>query len=211
MSHPISIDYYSDLLCIWAWVAQPHLEHLESKYGNRIQLNHHYIDLFGNTSHRMAEQWLERGGYDGFAKHVQHVAFSHDMPIHSQLWQQVKPTTSANAHMVIKVIESLHGKAQAAEIAACFRHAFFQQAKDISSLNELMSIVDDKNLDATSVSNAIKDGKAIARLMTDYQQAKSLGLQGSPTFILDGGRQMLYGNITIETLCANIDVHLSNC
>ena len=32
-SAPLQIDYYTDLLCIWAWVAQPRIEQMKQQWG----------------------------------------------------------------------------------------------------------------------------------------------------------------------------------
>ena len=35
MSHttaPINIDYYTDVLCVWAWIAQPRLDELNRQW-----------------------------------------------------------------------------------------------------------------------------------------------------------------------------------
>ena len=47
-------------------------------------------------------------------------------------------------------------------------------------------------------------GRAHAALAADYQDAAAMGVQGSPTFILNGGRQKLYGNVGYRILEANI-------
>ena len=69
-SEAIIIDYYSDLLCIWAWVAERRIQELEQQYGGRVILHHHFIDVFGDVDGKINKQWLERGGYEAFADHV---------------------------------------------------------------------------------------------------------------------------------------------
>ena len=48
----------------------------------------------------------------------------------------------------------------------------------------------------------------MAALMADYQQAKLQSLKGSPTYIIDNGRQVLYGNVGYRVLLANIEEQL---
>ena len=45
--------------------------------------------------------------------------------------------------------------------------------------------------------------------MGNYQQAKTLGLKGSPSYIIDNGRQILYGNVGYRVLLANIEALLN--
>ncbi len=39
--------------------------------------------------------------------------------------------------------------------------------------------------------------------MTDYQVARDQGIRGSPSWVLDGGRQILYGNVGYRVIRAN--------
>jgi predicted DsbA family dithiol-disulfide isomerase len=47
-------------------------------------------------------------------------------------------------------------------------------------------------------------GEAHAALMADYQEAQSLGVKGSPSLVLNEGRQTLYGNVGFRVIEANI-------
>ncbi|KZY97397.1 hypothetical protein A3743_20735 [Oleiphilus sp. HI0072] len=77
-NEPLVIDYFSDVLCIWAWIAQRRIEEMKEEWGEQVLLRRHYINLFGDTKTRMAKQWGERGGYEGFGRHVQDAAAPYD-------------------------------------------------------------------------------------------------------------------------------------
>lgn len=94
------------------------------------------------------------------------------------------------------------------ELAQKIRHAFFVDGKDISQLSVLFTLIEELGYEVNEVKAAINDGRAIAALMADYQQAKLLSLKGSPTYIIDNGRQVLYGNVSYKVLLANIEEHL---
>ena len=32
---PALIDYYTDVLCVWAWIAQPRLDELQRQWGKK--------------------------------------------------------------------------------------------------------------------------------------------------------------------------------
>ena len=55
------------------------------------------------------------------------------------------------------------------------------------------------------VARFIKSGRAHAALATDYKEAENSGVQGSPTFILNEGRQKLFGNVGYRIIEANIE------
>ena len=49
-----------------------------------------------------------------------------------------------------------------------------------------------------------RGGTAIALLTRDYQEAEKLRIEGSPTFVLNEGRQKLFGNVGFRIIEANI-------
>lgn len=42
MKQTLEIDYYTDLLCVWAWIAQRRIEQLKDDYGDKIHFNEHF-------------------------------------------------------------------------------------------------------------------------------------------------------------------------
>jgi len=56
MKQKLIIEYYTDVLCVWAWIAQRRTEELESAWGDKIELHDHYLNLFGDTHGRIEDQ-----------------------------------------------------------------------------------------------------------------------------------------------------------
>lgn len=210
MSKPLVVDYYSDILCVWAWIAQRRIDELNKELGNKIELRYHYMDVFGDAVNKIPTQWQERGGYDGFSAHViESAAVYDDAHINHAIWSSVRPSSSANPHLVLKAVELTYSCQQSIELALKFREAFFIEAKDISHLAVLFSIIEQVGLDSNRVNKALADGSAMAGLMRNYQQAKALALKGSPSYIIDNGRQILYGNVGYRVLLANVEAQLN--
>ena len=38
MSSPLIIDYYTDVLCVWAWIAQRRVDELKEQWGDKVVL-----------------------------------------------------------------------------------------------------------------------------------------------------------------------------
>lgn len=209
MTQPLIIDYYSDLLCVWAWIAQKRLDELNQKLSDKIEIHYHFINIFGDTQTKMSNQWASKGGYEGFSSHVIESAKPYlNARVTNEVWSVVRPTTSANAHLVLKAVDLHYGKAKSTAMALIFRKAFFVNAIDISDFNCLYALLDSDGIDLTRIKSSISDGKAMAALMSDYQSAQQLALKGSPTYIIDNGRQTLYGNVGYRVLLANIEEQL---
>jgi predicted DsbA family dithiol-disulfide isomerase len=206
MNKPLIIDYYTDILCVWAWIAQRRIDELNQQLGGRIELRYYYLDLFGDVSTKMDVHWKQKGGYAGFANHVQQsVSVFENVPVNSNIWAKVRPATSANAHLVLKAIERCYDKKKSIEMALILRKAFFVDALDIGNLDVLSHLVEATGLDRNTINTSISDGSAIAALMSDYQQSKQQNIKGSPSYVMDGGRQVLYGNVGYRVLHSNIE------
>ena len=202
---PLPIDYYSDVLCIWAWIAQRRMDELITQFGDDIEIRHHYIDLFGDTNTRIHTQWSEKGLYDGFCDHVVNAASTfEEAPVNPSIWRKTRPTTSANAHLILKAVEISYGVEPVSKLALVLRKAFFVEAIDIGDLDILYDLIKQQGIELEPIYKSMNNGTAIAALMCDYQNSKELGIKGSPSFLIDNGRQTLYGNVGYRVLHANI-------
>jgi|FLOH01.1.fsa_nt_gi predicted DsbA family dithiol-disulfide isomerase len=208
---PLIVEYYTDVLCVWAWIAQRRIDEINAQSGAEIVFQHRYIDLFGDTVTRIQEQWADKGLYDGFCDHVCSVAAPYSSaPVNSNVWRKTRPSTSTNAHLVIKAVELAEGEQAAIRFALSLRKAFFIDAQDIGNLEILFELVKQQKFEFEPVNQAINNGQAIASLMADYRKGKLQGIKGSPSYVIDGGRQILYGNIGYRVLHANISELLKN-
>lgn len=201
----IEIDYYSDVLCIWAWIAQKRNDELVRHYPGQLTFKQHYLDLFADVPSRIGQGWQEKGGYEGFAQHVQDAAAPYELSIHPDCWRTVQPSTSANAHISLKAIEQLYDASQSEQFAVILRKSFFEQAQDIGNMTVIDQLISDSGLDAQAVKQQRLSGLAIAALMGDIKTAQQNAISGSPTWLINQGRQKLYGNVGYRILSANID------
>lgn len=206
MTAPLTIDYYTDILCVWAWIAQRRVEELHQHWGERVVIRPRYVDVFGDVDGRIGRQWGERGGYAGYAAHVLEAAQPfEDAPVNPDVWHRVRPVTSLNAHLVLKAVTRLQGDAQAARLALRLRRAFFVEGEDIGRLPRVRELALEAGTAASALDAEIASGRAQAALMADYQQAHQEQIQGSPSWVLNQGRQKLYGNVGYRVLHANVE------
>jgi len=208
---PLIVDYYTDILCVWAWITQRRIDELTSRFVDKVEIRYRYIDLFGDAITRIQSQWAEKGLFDGFSDHVINAAAPYETAeVNEDVWRKSRPITSANAHLVLKAVEKANGKKIAIDFALRLRKAFFIEAIDISDLATLRKLIEQDKIDVEPINQAINDGTAIAALMHDYQEANEMAIKGSPSFVLNEGRQILFGNVGYRVLHANIEELLKN-
>ena len=200
------IEYFTDILCVWAWIAQRRIDELISQFGETIELRCHYVDVFGDTAGKIQGQWADRGLYEGFSEYVVNSATPfEDAQTNPRIWSEVRPVTSANAHLILKATEISYGDKASVDLALALRRSFFVEATDIGEISVLYDLMEREGLSKEPISEAVNCGSAIAALMGDYQKARTQMIKGSPSYVLDNGRQTLYGNVGYRVLQANIE------
>lgn len=211
---PLRIDYFTDILCVWAYGAQARVNELTRVFGDQLDVHYRFIPLFAATDRRIGEGWENRGGFAGFGSHVREVASQWDhVGVHQGVWEQCAPRSSVPAHLFLKAVQLLSeqdgsaggDRARAFEEAVWrVRCAFFRDGLDIASAAVLDDIARDAGLDTAAIHTLIDSGAPHAALHRDDEDKQTYLVPGSPTLILDGGRQRLYGNVSYRILEANV-------
>ena len=215
---PVRVSYYSDVLCIWAYIAQRRLEELIQKFGNELSIDAHFCSVFPDAWGKIEDKWKSQGGFEGFNRHINEVAlkFPH-IDVDERLWLETKPRTSASAHLFLKAIEIIERDGNGSDskpqpyldristrAAWELRRAFFASAKDISDWKVHNEIADGLGIDYGMVEEKIRSSEAVALLAVDYNLSQKHGVEGSPTFIMNDGRQKLFGNVGYRLIEANV-------
>jgi predicted DsbA family dithiol-disulfide isomerase len=200
----IKVDYYSDILCVWAWIAQRRQEELRQQFGSEIEFNYRFINVFGNTGSQIGDKWAAKGGFEGFAQHVVDAASPFaDAPVAANIWQTVRPLSSTPAHVFVKAVELSYSVEAAENFTRLIRERFFTGPIDIGQSEILLDLANEDGLDTDLIKSSLNSGAASAEVSRDYQMAQAQGIKGSPSWVLDGGRQILYGNVGYRILRAN--------
>lgn len=201
---PIEISYFSDLLCIWAWFEEPRLNSVRAHFGDRVTIVPRFCSVFGDTARKIPAAWGDKGGYDGFNAHLMHAAASFpEIPVNPDIWRSVRPASSLSPQLMVKAVALAGGDSVAATLA--LRTAFFVEARDIADSAVQRDVLAGIGVNLDAVAAPLASGAAHAALASDYKDAEALGVQGSPTLILNDGRQKLFGNIGYRIVEANIE------
>lgn len=203
-SRKFTLTYYTDILCIWAYIAQARVDEAEEKFADDISIDYRFCSVFGDTANKIGIGWAEQGAYTGFANHLHNVVSEYDyIKLHPEIWQRNRPVSSTPAHIVLKAVQRVD-KQKSEVLLKELRKAFFEQCIDISNWANLKALLEDVGISVSKVRELIDNGIAFADLEADRRDQQSLMVQGSPTIILNEGRQKLYGNVGYGVIEANI-------
>ncbi|WP_299349412.1 DsbA family protein [uncultured Shimia sp.] len=215
------IIHFSDILCVWAYVAQSNLSRLAQDFGDQIDVEVRYCSVFPDSHGKIDRVWADRGGFTGYAAHVRDVVTGFpDVSLNDDTWVATRPRSSASPHQFIKVAELIEAEQVASgnplderlsvRAAKELRRAFFVEAQDISHWDVQREVANRLDMNFDDVLRRYESGEAIARLVGDYELAQIMKIEGSPTYVLNEGRQRLYGNVSYGIVAANVREILSS-
>ena len=212
----VHIDYYSDVLCIWAYIGHARIAELQTQFPDQIEWTWHYLPVFGDVPNKLAVQWQDRGGASGYADHVKGVVaeFPH-VRLNPGCWESVQPASSAPAHLWLAAARLAE---QAGELpnqteenlAWALRKAFFEDAVDIALQDKLIEVSEQLSINSTVLLEKIHNGTAYAMLCQDMLKARDANIRISPTLVFNSDRQRLTGNVGYRIIEANVKELLEN-
>ena len=85
MTRELAVTYYSDVLCVWAHIAQPRVDEVARKFAGDVTITYRFCSVFGDAAHKIGVGWSARGGYEGFAAHLHEAVSEFDhVELHSE-------------------------------------------------------------------------------------------------------------------------------
>lgn len=221
----INIEYFSDVLCIWAYSGQIRMDELKRDFADDVEIEYRFVPIFGAGKQHVINAWKDKGGLEGFNCHLNNVAknWPH-VSISPDLWIKVAPESSTSAHLYLKAVQLLvasdevenrivdeHAGRNIFEQAIwLFRDAFFREGLDIARRCVQNEIAEKLQLPLSRIHEIIDSGQAHAALHQDEEARNAYKVPGSPTLVLNEGRQLLYGNVGYRIIDANVRELLHN-
>ena len=200
----VKVDYFTDVLCIWAFIGEKRLAEVQTKMVNEIEINLLFLPNFSACHQKINKGWANKGGFSGYAEHVHDVAQKFEMTLHPDTWFKVRPSTSVLAHSIITSVMGTHGPQIASLFCTAVRHEFFINAQDISQLSVLQEIAEKLTIDWQKVMAYFNNGQGLAKLHEDFLQAQNYQITVSPAWVFNEGRQRLIGNVGYRVIEANL-------
>ncbi len=179
---------------------------IEEKFGKSVRIKHRFCSVFGDTAEKIKLSWKEKGGYEGFNLHLRHVAgkFPH-IQVHPDIWLETRPPSSGSPHLFLKAVQLYDRDSKIFDqVMWALRSAFFRDCRDISRWDVQCEIAEGLGAKIGAIEELIRSGIAFASLAADYQDADKMRIEGSPSLVLNNGRQKLYGNVGFRLIDANI-------
>lgn len=220
----IEFSYWSDPLCIWALVAQTKLERILTELGRQLDVDYRIVPVFGSVPWRFAKGPWAKEGVDGRCAATKRIAEqSGRNDVSGECWRRALPASSWAPATAIKAVFALEREGavpigSGARYQVALRERFFVHEENIALRHVQLSLAERLDLPRAPIEARLDDATALAAVCEDFAEKERLKIQGSPTYVFDGGRAMLYGNFeygmlrsTVEELVRGIHPGSSAC
>lgn len=207
MSSGLRFGYWSDPLCIWALVAQWKLDRLLAELGSALRVDHRIVPVFGSVAWRFAEGPWSKEGVEGRVSATRAIAATAGRDDVSGACWRAMPASSWAPAVAVKAVCALpDGQGSAGpDYLRRLRERFFVAEANIAQRSVQLELAEEMGLPIAPIEARLDDGSALAALCEDHAEKERLRLQGSPTYVFDGGRAMLYGNFDYGILKATVE------
>ena len=206
----VHILHFSDLLCIWAYVAQARIDELCAEFGDGVYVDRHFVNVFGRGERGLKERWRERGGLKAYAQHAHGIAqrFEH-VEVHEDFWLRNPPSTSMTPHLFLKAVRIAEADGEVDERSflrtlRAMRRAFFGRAEEICTRASQLAIAEELEMPRRALEHRLDSGEAHAALSLDFDLCREHDVRTSPTLMFNDGRQRLIGNVGYRVIEANV-------
>jgi predicted DsbA family dithiol-disulfide isomerase len=210
MSLPV-VQHYSDVLCVWAYAAHIRLDEMAKRFGDQVRTSVHFVPVFSDARGKIAAGWAKRGGFEAYGDHVAEVGAQFDhIKIHPDVWRKTRPQSSNAVHLFLKAVELAQDATKPLRESDAFRatwamrQAFFEDARDVGDAEVQRHLANGLGLDLVAIGAQMQSGAAMAALDADTKFCETNKISGSPTIRMNGGRQILYGNVGFHLIEANL-------
>lgn len=209
MSPRLKFSCWSDPLCIWALVAEQKLDRVLAELGEHIRVDYRVVPVFGSVAWRFTDGPWAKDGVEGRVLATRKIAEQGGRAdVSGECWRRATPSSSWAPAMAIKAVFAL-GDGRGDEVGPIYQRAlrerFFVGEANIALRSVQLEVAEELALPRGPIEQRLDDGSALAAVCEDHAEKERLRIQGSPTYVFDGGRAMLYGNFDFGILRSTVE------
>jgi predicted DsbA family dithiol-disulfide isomerase len=189
MSHTVKVDVWSDIACPWCFVGKRRFEQAVARFDGDVEVEYHSFELSPDTPVGYAGTEAEfLATHKGIptAQAEQMLAQMTELAAGEGLAYDFGALRHANTVLAHQVLH--HAKAHGLQVALKERllSAYFEQGLDLNRVEVLADLAAEVGLERAAVVEALTDGRHLAAVRADQEQAIEYGIGGVPFYVFDG-------------------------
>jgi predicted DsbA family dithiol-disulfide isomerase len=187
----MQIDIWSDVVCPWCYIGKRRFERALEGFSHRddVQVTHRSFQLDptrprGETSsrRRMLMSKYRRSAAEVLEMDAKMEALAADEGLEYHLSDANLTGNTFDAHQLLHLART-HGL-QDATLERLYR-AYFAEQRSLFDRESLVTLGSEAGLDASEARQALADGRFADAVANDLNDAKRIGVNGVPFFVVD--------------------------
>ena len=189
MSEPISVHVWSDVACPWCFIGKRRFERAVAGFDGEVAVQYHSfelspdtpVDFAGSAADFLAgHKRLPAEQVEQMLAQVTALAAAEGLRYD---YAAVRHTKTLKAHELMHL--ALERGKQLPMVEALFS-AYFEQGRHVGHVDDLVELATAVGLDAEETRAALTAGTYADRVAEDIDQARRLGINGVPFYVVDG-------------------------
>jgi protein disulfide-isomerase len=187
----MKIEIWSDVVCPFCYIGKRRFEAALNQFAHTkdleivwksYQLNPNQV----SDPNKSAVQSLAESKGISLAEAQRLTAYVTDMAKTVGLHYNFDKTVVANTFRAHQFTHFAKSKGKQNEAEEILFHAYFIEGLNIDDLDVLAQLADKIDLDSTALRTAIENGTYKDAVVHDFYEARQVGVQGVPFFLIDG-------------------------
>lgn len=186
----VSVDVYSDIICPWCYIGHRRLgtalaalpEGVKVKVTFRpFQLDPGAADTAEPLHARLQRKFGPRAG--AMLAHVTTQATGEGLTMN---WDEALSVNTRTAHRLVELARREQGEAGQLAVIEQLFELYFTNGGNIADVDQLSEAAARAGLDRARVVEYLNSDEGVPELEASFDQARRLGVQSVPTFVIDG-------------------------
>lgn len=186
----IAIDVYSDIICPWCYIGHRRLATalaaLPAETAVRVTFRPFQLDpgapeVAEPLHARLARKFGARAGSVLAQVTQQAEAEGLDMR-----WDRAQSVNTRTAHRLLEWVRRTHGTAAQLQVLDALFRLYFTDGGNVADLDQLAAAAGRAGLDTDAVRTYLASDDGLEALEAAFAQARRLGVEAVPTFVIDG-------------------------
>ncbi len=187
---PIAVDVYSDVICPWCYIGhrrlQTALAALAEGTDVRVRFRPYQLDPSAPETadplhKRLARKFGPRAG--AMLDHVTQQAAAEGLEMN---WDRAISVNTLTAHRLLEFARLEGGEAMQLAMVDRLFELYFTEGGNIGDIEQLAVAAASAGLSPDRVRAHLASGNGIAELTAALAEARRLGVEAVPTFVIDG-------------------------
>lgn len=183
-SRPVRVEVWSDVQCIWCYIASARLRQAVTTYGGEVELVARSFELTPGApvdidrehqirSHGMPEERMQE-----IQAMLSRLTAEEGLPY---LPDRIQPT---NSHLALELLHVADRTGQRSDLADRLFTAYFAEGRHLGRVDELVTLAAEVGLDVAQARRALTDRRFAAAVDGDAARARELGARGAPFHVI---------------------------